>query len=122
MKTLYAACLSRVGLSQADAAVLHGCRPDTVKSWCTGRRTVPAGAWDDLRAYEARITGRAAGENDMGSADPHLLLMAGAVTTLEPHGRHKLMRVVIKGGTRALNDEERSAVDAQLLAACKSTA
>lgn len=58
MKTLYAACLARLGLSQSEAASLHGSRLDTVKNWAVGRRTVPAGAWADLRAYEARIIDR----------------------------------------------------------------
>jgi len=58
MKTLYAACISRLGLSQAQAAVLHNVRIDTVKSWASGRNRVPAGAWDDLRAHEAAIVDR----------------------------------------------------------------
>ena len=55
MKTLYAACLSRLGLTQAGAATLHGVRLDTVKSWCAGRNRVPDGAWDDLRSHEGQI-------------------------------------------------------------------
>lgn len=58
MKTLYAACLSRLGLSQSEAAALHGARLDTVKNWSVGRRTVPVGAWADLRAHEAKIVDR----------------------------------------------------------------
>lgn len=58
MTTLYASCLSRLGLSQARAAELHGVRLDTVKSWSAGRRAVPPGAWDDLRAYAARLQKR----------------------------------------------------------------
>ncbi len=58
MKTLYAACLARLGLSQSEAAALHGSRLDTVKNWAVGRRTVPDGAWADLRAYEALIVDR----------------------------------------------------------------
>lgn len=58
MKTLYAACLSRLGLSQAEAAALHRVRLDTVKSWGSGRNPVPDGAWTDLRAYEAQIVDR----------------------------------------------------------------
>lgn len=57
-KTFYAACLARLGLSQAEAAALHGSRLDTVKNWATGRRTPPAGVWDDLRKHEARIVER----------------------------------------------------------------
>jgi hypothetical protein len=49
MRTIYAACLSRLGLSQAEAAALHKVRIDTVKSWSAGRNPVPQGAWDDLR-------------------------------------------------------------------------
>lgn len=55
MKTLYAACLSRLGLSQTEAASLHSVRLDTVKSWSSGRNTPPPGAFDDLREYEAGI-------------------------------------------------------------------
>ena len=55
MKTLYAACLSRLGLSQLEAAALHGVRLDTVKSWSSGRNPVPQGAWDELRALESQI-------------------------------------------------------------------
>lgn len=58
MKTLYAACLSRLGLSQSGAAALHSVRLDTVKSWSAGRNPVPPGAWADLRAYEAAIVDR----------------------------------------------------------------
>lgn len=58
MKTLYAACLARLGLSQAGAARLHNSRLDTVKNWAVGRRTVPEGVWADLRAYEAQIVDR----------------------------------------------------------------
>jgi hypothetical protein len=55
MKTLYAACLARLGLSSAEAADLHKVRIDTVKSWSAGRNSVPAGAWDDLRGLESEI-------------------------------------------------------------------
>lgn len=55
MKTVYAACLSRLGLSRSEAANLHEVRIDTVKSWCAGRRAVPTTAWDDLRDHERRI-------------------------------------------------------------------
>lgn len=58
MKTLYAACLSRLGLSQAEAAALHNVRIDTVKSWSAGRNPVPAGVWDDLRDVEAKVVDR----------------------------------------------------------------
>lgn len=58
MRTVYAACLSRLGLSQAEAAALHGVRPDTVKSWSAGRNPVPEGAWNDLRGYEGQLAER----------------------------------------------------------------
>jgi hypothetical protein len=58
MKTLYAACLSRLGLSQSEAATLHDVRLDTVKSWSAGRNPAPQGAWDDLRDCEAEIVDR----------------------------------------------------------------
>lgn len=58
-RTLYSACLSRLGLSQAGAAALHGVRLDTVKSWSAGRNRVPDGAWADLRQREAAIIERA---------------------------------------------------------------
>jgi hypothetical protein len=51
--TPYRLLLSRVGLSQADAAALHGVRLDTVKSWCAGRNPAPAGVVGDLRALYA---------------------------------------------------------------------
>jgi hypothetical protein len=56
MKTTYAACLARLGLSHTAAAQLHGgIRLDTVKSWSSGRNPAPQGAFDDLRNYEAQI-------------------------------------------------------------------
>jgi hypothetical protein len=58
MKTLYAACLSRLGLSQTGAAAMHNNRVDTVKSWSSGRNPVPQGVWNDLRRYEALLVDR----------------------------------------------------------------
>ena len=52
--TPYRLLLSRVGLSQADAAALHKVRLDTVKSWCAGRNPAPAGVFAELRALYAR--------------------------------------------------------------------
>ena len=54
--TPYRLLLSRVGLSQADAAALHKVRLDTVKSWCAGRNAAPAGVFAELRALYARQT------------------------------------------------------------------
>ena len=59
--TIYAACLRRLGLSQAEAARLHGVRLDTVKSWGSGRNRPPQGVWDDLRTVEAESRAIAAG-------------------------------------------------------------
>jgi len=55
VRTLYSACLSRLGLSQTEAAVLHKVRTDMIKSWSTGCSCVPDEAWEDLRDYEAKI-------------------------------------------------------------------
>jgi hypothetical protein len=52
--TPYRLLLSRVGLSQADAAALHKVRLDTVKSWCAGRNPAPAGVLAELRGLYAR--------------------------------------------------------------------
>ena len=52
--TPYRLLLSRVGLSQADAATLHQVRLDTIKSWCTGRARAPVGVIAELRTLYAR--------------------------------------------------------------------
>lgn len=57
-RTLYAACLSRLGLSQQDGAELHKVSPQTVRNWATGRRPVPQGAWDELRARDSEVQAR----------------------------------------------------------------
>lgn len=98
MKTLYSACLSRLGLSLSGAASLHGVRLDTVKSWSAGRNPVPQGAWDELREYEAGIVDRSeamrevwesqgcpALEIDDGDADP-VMRMAAADFVLSSEG------------------------------------
>src|SRR3546814_13734903 len=93
MKTIDAAFLSRLGLSLAGAAQLHGIRVDTVKNWSVGRRTVPAGAWDELRAYEAQIVDRAEAMRELWEENPsdieivaeeadHSSLMAAAALIL----------------------------------------
>ncbi len=48
MKTLYSILLSASGLSQREAAIFHGARLDTVKSWSAGRNAAPAGAIQEL--------------------------------------------------------------------------
>src|SRR3546814_11247394 len=57
-------------LSLAGAAQLHGIRVDTVKNGSVGRRTVPAGAWDELRAYEAQIVDRAEAMRELWEENP----------------------------------------------------
>ncbi len=39
--SLYNDLRKRAGLSQGDAATLHGVSLDTIKSWCVGRRNPP---------------------------------------------------------------------------------
>lgn len=73
MKTIYAACLSRLGLSQSEAATLHNVRLDTVKSWSSGRNPVPAGAWDDLRDLEAKIVDRSETAREIWEANGEIL-------------------------------------------------
>lgn len=48
--SLFAACLRLVGLSQVEAADFLGVRLDTVKSWSSGRRKAPIGAFRELSA------------------------------------------------------------------------
>jgi len=93
-RTIYSACLSRLGLSHQDAAELHAVRVDTVRSWASGRRPVPEGAWSELRQLEADVAARivtfsaqwdASGRpdvfNDAGEVDA-LDLMAAAALVL----------------------------------------
>ena len=77
MKTLYSACLARLGLSQSEAAALHGVRLDTVKSWSAGRNRVPSGAWDELRDYEAQIVDRSEAIREMWEDASEPLQVAG---------------------------------------------
>lgn len=43
--------LGRCGLSQQAAAAALGVRPDTIKSWSSGRRDAPKAVIDELRAF-----------------------------------------------------------------------
>lgn len=98
MKTLYAACLSRLGLSQSGAASLHGVGLSTVKQWCAGRSVPPQGIWDELRELEAQIVDaseelrerwEAAGSPPIELDDSeagHLPLMAAADLVLTTEG------------------------------------
>lgn len=53
--SVYDLLRQRCGLSQADAASFHDTRIDTIKSWCSDRRTAPVGALDELRDLYADI-------------------------------------------------------------------
>lgn len=54
--TPYSLLLSLTGLSHKSAAVLHGVRLDTVKSWASGRRNAPPDALDQLRDLHDKIS------------------------------------------------------------------
>jgi hypothetical protein len=54
--SVYDLLRQRCGLSQADAAGFHDTRIDTIKSWCSDRRTAPAGVLDELRDLYADIS------------------------------------------------------------------
>jgi hypothetical protein len=55
MKTLYAAAISRLGMSQPEAAAFHAVPLQTIKNWASARARVPTGAWDELRALSREI-------------------------------------------------------------------
>jgi DNA-binding transcriptional regulator YdaS (Cro superfamily) len=50
-KTAIAIC----GFSQSEAADFFGVSLDSVKSWCSGRRSVPDGVWKMLAELYAQI-------------------------------------------------------------------
>lgn len=52
--TIFAAALRLLGLSQPEAAAFLEVRPDTVKSWSSGRNRVPEGVWAQLRGLFAK--------------------------------------------------------------------
>ena len=55
MTSVYDLLRQRCGLSQTDAAEFHETRIDTIKSWCSDRRSAPLGAIDELRDLYADI-------------------------------------------------------------------
>jgi hypothetical protein len=61
MITTFTLLCDRCGLSHREAAAFLNVRPDTVKSWSSGRNAAPAGAINELRALYAMIE-RAASE------------------------------------------------------------
>lgn len=52
--TTYNALINASGLSLREAAAFHNVRPDTVKSWSSGRNGVPDGAVDEIYDLVAR--------------------------------------------------------------------
>lgn len=48
--TPFARALSRLGLSQAEAAAALDVPYDTLASWCQGRRKTPASVWPKIAA------------------------------------------------------------------------
>lgn len=73
MITLYAACLRHLGLSQEDAGVVHdrygtAVRSDTIKSWASGRRDAPLGAFQDLAEYAKDARAKVAPPPDIAQA------------------------------------------------------
>lgn len=54
MTTLFSAALSRLGLSQAEAAAALGVRIDTLKSWACGRRVPPETIWPEIAELARR--------------------------------------------------------------------
>lgn len=78
MPSLFYATLQGLGLSQSEAAAFLGVRLDTVKSWCQGRRTPPAGAWAQLHEL-AGVQDRAARELVQAARDA---VTTGAVIEL----------------------------------------
>ena len=55
MTTTFALLCDRCGLSSREAAEFLEVRPDTIKSWSSGRRDAPPGTVDRLRALYAKI-------------------------------------------------------------------
>ena len=55
MPTAFALLLQVCGLSHGEAARFLNVRPDTVKSWATGRRSVPGDALTALADLAAKI-------------------------------------------------------------------
>jgi hypothetical protein len=55
MSNVYNVLREACGLSQAEAADLHEARLDSVKSWCSDRRTAPPGVINDLQKLARQI-------------------------------------------------------------------
>lgn len=57
--TPYGALLAHCGLSLREAAEFHGIRPDTVRSWSSGRNRTPPGVLAQLRDLAGIISAKA---------------------------------------------------------------
>jgi len=55
MTNVYNLLREACGISQAEAAEFHGTRLDSVKSWCSDRRTAPQGVINDLQKLAREI-------------------------------------------------------------------
>jgi hypothetical protein len=55
MTNVYNLLREACGLSQAEAAAFHETRLDSVKSWCSDRRTAPQGVINDLQKLARQI-------------------------------------------------------------------
>jgi hypothetical protein len=55
MPNVYNLLREACGISQAEAAEFHGTRLDSVKSWCSDRRTAPQGVINDLQKLARQI-------------------------------------------------------------------
>jgi hypothetical protein len=55
MTNVYNLLREACGLSQAEAAAFHETRLDSVKSWCSDRRTAPQGVINDLQRLARQI-------------------------------------------------------------------
>lgn len=69
MITLYPILLTLSGLSQREAAEMHGVRLDTLKSWGAGRNPVPPGVIAEIKGLIRR---------QRRAADELLAMMGGA--------------------------------------------
>jgi hypothetical protein len=58
----FGAACAILGLSAPAVAEVCGVRLDTAKSWISGRRTAPPGAWDDLAEMYCALWGGADGD------------------------------------------------------------
>ena len=65
------ACIrTALGLSRADLGAALDVSHESVRSWETGRRTVPAGIWDDLAELETQADHEVATHLTELAADP----------------------------------------------------